>query len=189
MQPFSLRTLNLVHDWVSQVITPGDFAVDATVGNGHDTLFLAHQVGPAGHVYGMDVQAVAAQRTQALLAEAGVADRASLKIGCHSKVGAFIPQEIAVAMFNLGYLPKGDKAIITQEETTIPALQACLSRLKPKGLITIMCYPGHAGGETEASAVEAWAQQLETPHYLVMKAAPHNPRTPAPYLIAIQRNS
>jgi hypothetical protein len=63
-------------------------------------------------------------------------------------------------MFNLGYLPGSDKNCITKSETTLPALAQSLEILKPGGLLSIMLYPGHAGGDTEASAVIAWSKQV-----------------------------
>ena len=188
MMSFLLRTLPIVHEWVRNVIAPGDCAVDATVGNGHDTVFLADLVGEVGHVIGFDIQEEAVSRTATKLEAAGLLDRVTLHIGCHSEVGSHLSGQIGAAMFNLGYLPNADKSIITQTETTIAALEQCLEHLKPQGIITIMCYPGHEGGASEALAVDTWARALETPNYLVMRMAPHNPRNPAPYLLAIQKN-
>ncbi len=185
---FSLRTLPLVHDWVRQVIQPGEVVIDATVGNGHDTLFLAQLVGSTGRVYGFDIQVEAVERTRLVLAQEGLASRVDLLAQCHSEIETHVSGEIAAAMFNLGYLPNGNKLIITQEKSTLEALQQCLELLRPQGIITIMCYPGHEGGASEASAVEEWARSLEVPQFLVMRMAPHNPRNPAPYLLAIQRN-
>lgn len=185
---FNLRTLPLVHDWVRQVVQPGEVVVDATVGNGHDTLFLAKLVGDNGCVYGFDIQAEAVERTRLVLAQDAIASQVNLFAECHSAIETHVSGEIGAAMFNLGYLPNGDKSIITQEESTLEALQQCLKLLRPQGIITIMCYPGHEGGASEASAVEEWARSLETPRFLVMRMAPHNPRNPAPYLLAVQRN-
>lgn len=183
---FLLRTLPLVHDWVKQVVKPGDRVLDATVGNGHDTLFLAELVGTEGTVYGFDLQEEAVSRTSELLEQAG--HQAVLTAGCHSRLSQVVKEPVTAAMFNLGYLPNGDKSVITQEQTTLLALESALELLAHKGIITIMCYPGHDGGASEASAVEAWARELETPHYLVMRMSPHNPKNPAPYLIAVQKN-
>lgn len=189
----SLRTLSVAHDWVIQVISDGDTVIDATVGNGHDALFLARRVGDAGSVVGFDVQPDAVDKTRALLSQSSASDgvdyssRVTLHTSCHSRVGEYCQAEISVAMFNLGYLPNSDKSVITQKETTLKALETCLALLKPKGLLTIVCYPGHEGGEDEASAVNHWARDLDSAQYSVLKAVPHNPRTQAPYLIGIQK--
>ncbi len=186
---FSLRTLNVVHQWVQQVVKPGDLVIDGTVGNGHDTVYLAELVGEAGHVVGFDIQEEAVRRTAVALQAKGYGDRGELHAACHSRVREFLSEDasVAVAMFNLGYLPNADKSIITQVETTIRALEETLQVLQPLGLMTIVCYPGHAGGDSEALAVEAWAKELNSVEYSVMKATPHNPRSQAPYIIAIQK--
>jgi len=185
---FQLRTLPLAHDWLRQVIQPGDTVIDGTVGNGHDTLFLAQHVGAEGRVHGFDIQPAAAETTARLLNEHHLSAPVTLHTACHSRMADYLePQPIAAAMFNLGYLPRGDKSIITQQETTLPALDYSLRLLRLQGLLTIMCYPGHEGGESEASAVEEWARDLSSDTYRVMRLTPHNPRSAAPFLLAIQR--
>lgn len=190
---FSLRSLSIAQDWVSHVVNKGDTVIDATVGNGHDTLFLAQAVGTGGKVIGFDVQAEATDQTRALLVKQGVQDGVdfgecvSLHTVCHSQIYQYIQEEISAAMFNLGYLPLSDKSVITQTDTTLKAIQQCLDLLAYKGIVTIVCYPGHEGGADEAQAVDDWAQSLPTPAYTVLKAVPHNPRSPAPYLIGIQK--
>jgi len=185
---FLLRTIPIAHDWVKQCVVHGNIVVDATVGNGHDTAFLAGLVGESGRVIGFDIQPEAIERTQSSLEEKGLSGHVELHAKCHSQLDQYLTGGVAAAMFNLGYLPNGDKSIITKEQTTLEALQICLENLQPKGIITIMCYPGHEGGLSESSAVEEWAQSLETPTYLVMRMSPHNSKSRAPYLIAIQRN-
>jgi len=189
MSDFRLRTLAIVHQWVRAVIERGDTVIDATVGNGHDTLFLSQEVGEKGSVIGFDIQDEAVCRTREALSKRAGLGQVDLYVDCHSNMKKYCQDEVGVVMFNLGYLPKGDKSIITEEKSTLAALEASLSLLKPGGLVTIMCYPGHAGGADEAGAVERWAATLETPEYLVMRLSPHNPKSPAPYLIAVQKNT
>ena len=94
---------------------------------------------------------------------------------------------VAVVMFNLGYLPKADKAVITTVETTIPALEQALHLLKKGGLISIMCYPGHAGGDVESEAVEAWSSELAREDNRVAKYALLNAPNNPPFLIMIEK--
>ncbi|HET6423373.1 MAG TPA: class I SAM-dependent methyltransferase [Planctomycetaceae bacterium] len=135
----------------------GDIVIDATAGNGHDALFLARTVGPRGKVYAFDIQREALDRTAARLAEAGIS-HVQLVHGDHAHLRDLVePQhhgEIAAVMFNLGYLPRGDKTIITRAASTIAAIQAAMRLLRDGGTITILAYPGHAGGEEELAAVE-----------------------------------
>lgn len=147
-------------EWVAQILAAGDTAVDATVGNGHDTLFLAHHVGTAGRVYGFDPQPAALETARARLAEAGVLGRVWLHPFGHEHMATALPPECAgrlrAVMFNLGYLPGGDKSRTTLPATTLAALTAAVDGLAPAGRISLIAYTGHAGGRAEAEAVKDW---------------------------------
>ncbi len=165
--------------------------MDATCGNGHDTLFLARQVGPSGRVYAFDVQAAALRVTRERLASSDVLERATLFEQGHEAVQEALPTDVRgrvqAIMFNLGYLPGSDKTRITRPETTIPALDAALAVLAPGGVVTVVCYLGHPGGRDEAPAVEAWAEALDPHAYRALTCRPANPAE-APRLLIIQRD-
>ena len=159
-----LRLTELAHRICGQVLEEGDCVIDATVGNGHDTRFLANAVGSSGRVYGFDIQPEAIDLTRRTLAS--IEDnRVTLITGSHADMGDRIPAEhhgrIKLIMFNLGYLPGGDKEITTQTESTRLALEASCRLLAHDGLISIIAYPGHAGGAEETAAVETFLQQKE----------------------------
>ncbi|MEZ0575522.1 class I SAM-dependent methyltransferase [Halodesulfovibrio aestuarii] len=137
-------------------------AVDGTVGNGHDTLFLAELVGEKGHVYGFDVQASGLANAQERLESASMAERVTLFHDGHEKVAERLPEEIVVAgaMYNLGYLPGSDHAVITRAHTTIASLQALLPMLAANGVVTVHIYTGHEGGSAEGDEIQAWAATL-----------------------------
>jgi predicted methyltransferase len=143
------------HDVVRAVVRPGDVAIDATVGNGHDTRFLADLVGPAGTVFGFDVQPAALTATADRLASR---PNVALVEADHARMRELIPAEfhgrVAAVMFNLGYLPGGDHGITTTAVTTLPALATALELLKPGGVLTVVAYRGHPGGRGEAVAVK-----------------------------------
>ncbi len=145
------------HREVAAVLRPGDAAVDATAGNGHDTVFLAGLVGGTGTVIAFDVQAQAIASTRERLAAAGLLERVELVHGSHAGIAEHAaPGSVAAVMFNLGYLPGGDHSLITRREETLAALEAAMAVLRPGGLLTIVCYPGHPGGDEESAAVVAW---------------------------------
>ncbi len=153
----------LAQQALSGIVHAGDLAVDATVGNGHDLLFLAQQVGPQGQVMGFDVQATALQQARARIADAGLADKVRLRLCGHEHMVAALPADwpgnIAAVMFNLGYLPGFDKSLVTKAETTVLALSQALSVLRAGGLISLLAYRGHPGGAAEVAAVDAWLAQ------------------------------
>lgn len=172
--------------WVGQVVRPGDRVVDATVGNGHDTLFLAGLVGPAGEVTGFDVQEQALARTRERLEAAGTGARVTLLAAGHETMAAHVAPGVAAVMFNLGWLPGGDHAHTTTLAMTLQALHAAWQLLRAGGLLTVVAYPGHPGGSDELAAAEAWAATLDPALARVRVARVHNTRRPAPVLLAAQ---
>ena len=142
------RPLEMAHDFLAQVITKEDIVVDATMGNGHDTLFLAKL---AKEVYAFDIQEQALVHTQKRLEEAGLSN-ARLLLKGHEEADHYVNQ-VKAAIFNLGYLPSADKSIITQPRTTIQAIDKLCHCLIKGGRIAIMIYYGHEGGNLEKDAV------------------------------------
>lgn len=184
-------TLSLAHEWVNKVLSPGSLAVDATVGNGNDTLFLARAVGTSGQVQGFDIQQEALDRTQERLRTAGVADRVTLHRRGHHRMEETLPPDwkgrINAAMFNLGYLPKGNPTVITRPDTTLPALKQSLEWLAPGGVLTVMLYTGHPGGKEEADQVTEVLQDLDSRKFRTVCFQTLN-RYQAPFLIAVSRS-
>jgi ubiquinone/menaquinone biosynthesis C-methylase UbiE len=144
--------------WVAEALYDGAIAVDATVGNGYDTLFLAQAVGPTGQVIGFDIQKTALNNASELLRFAGTANRVRLILSCHSALATYMPRNrpISGAMFNLGFLPRGDRRIATRPETTLPALEAIFRVLDSAGRMSILAYRAHKGGEEEYQAVRQY---------------------------------
>lgn len=182
----------LVHEALRTTVRPGALVLDATAGNGHDTLFLAACVGPGGRVFALDCQAAAIAATRERLATAGFSGRVELIEGDHAELRRRLPASahgrLAAAVFNLGYLPGGDKAITTRTDSTLAALEAALDLLRPAGLLLVVCYPGHPEGAREAAAVTAWAEQRAgaQPAPLTLERIDPGPtRRPAPFLCKI----
>jgi mannose-6-phosphate isomerase len=189
-----LSILSFAHALVKERVREGDPAIDATLGNGHDTLFLCRLVGAHGHVYGTDIQAEAVEKTRERLGAEGLeSSRYTLWQANHADLLEFLPLEahgrVAAAMFNLGYLPGSDHATITSAETTIRALNAALSVLRPGGIVTAVVYPGHAGGDAEAAAVDAWAAALPQSEVQAMQYRFLNQRNAPPYVIAVEKRN
>nr|WP_143009189.1 class I SAM-dependent methyltransferase [Alkalibacterium thalassium] len=181
--------LKFTHALLYQSVEDGDIVIDATVGNGNDTLLLADIVGPEGTVIGFDIQRDAISATQNRLNEADLNQRVQLIEAGHELVDSFSIKDssIAAAVYNLGYLPKGDKSIITSPDTTIESLSKVLPLLKPGGLILIMVYYGHEGGAEEKEAVLSFAQSLPQKSYDVLQYAFINQKNSPPFLLAIEK--
>jgi predicted methyltransferase len=185
--------LDFAHTLATRALRSGGVAVDATIGNGHDTLVLAQAVGEDGHVHGFDVQAPAFEQTQARLQAEGVAERVTLHEAGHEKMGQFVPEAchgaVGAVTFNLGYLPGSDSALTTAPETTLPALDAALDLLRPGGIITAVLYSGHEGGAAEAEAVHEWAAALSQERADVLSYRFVNQQNDPPRLLAIERRA
>ncbi|MFP6892548.1 MAG: class I SAM-dependent methyltransferase [Opitutales bacterium] len=151
-----MRLVDRAHELLGEALSEGDIAIDATAGNGHDVAFLAEQVGSSGKVYAFDLQKDAIEATAKLLAEKGLVNVDLHQCG-HERMDDRIPTEIlgqvAAVTFNLGYLPGGDKSVVTQTATTRLALRAAMGLLRPDGLLVVVAYRGHPGGPEECDAV------------------------------------
>jgi SAM-dependent methyltransferase len=160
MSPFRTH-LKLAHQFWESLILPGDLAVDATCGNGHDTLFLAKL--PIAKLYALDLQAAAIAATRQRLVE-GLSASQLAKVQLIHGSHTHFPEEIhnvKLIVYNLGYLPGGDKSLTTRTETTLASLQLALERLKTGGAISLTCYPGHDEGAREEEALLAFVRSLD----------------------------
>jgi predicted methyltransferase len=168
-------------------VREGHCVVDATCGNGHDTLVLARLVGIRGHVWGFDIQKQAIVETGRRLDDAELSNRVTLlKIG-HEELALHVTVPVEAVLFNLGYLPGGDRSIITRPETTVAALGQALQLLVPGGIVAVTVYPGHNGGMEEQLTVEDWAARLDPRTYHSWRMGQTNVSTDAPYLLLIQK--
>lgn len=176
-----------------QHLKPGDAVIDATLGNGHDALFLATTVGKTGYLFGFDIQPQALVNTQQRLADVSDSARTQFWLHSHADMLSLIPTvwhgKIQAVMFNLGYLPGGDKRCMTQREITLQALQAAFRLLQCGGILTVMVYPGHVGGDTEAVAVEAWILGLGSDVAIVSRYASQSVKPTAPRLFVIEKRT
>ena len=176
------KPLELAHDFLAEIISKEDIVVDATMGNGHDTLFLAKL---AKQVYAFDIQEQALEKTSQRLQEAGLTNVKLLLQG-HETVDQFVT-EVKAAIFNLGYLPSADKNIITQPQTTLEALDKLCQLLVKGGRIAIMIYYGHEGGDIERDAVMDFVSQLPQQEYTATIYRTLNQINNPPFLVMIEK--
>ena len=176
------RPLEMAHDFLAQVITQEDIVVDATMGNGHDTLFLAKL---AKQVFAFDIQEQALEKTRQRIHEAGFTN-VELILQGHETVDQYV-SDVKAAIFNLGYLPSADKSIITQPQTTIEALDKLCQMLVKGGRIAIMIYYGHEGGDIERDAVMDYVSQLPQQEYTATIYRTLNQINNPPFLVMIEK--
>jgi len=157
-----VRVTERAQKLATDVLRPGDIAVDGTAGKGRDTACLAQAVGPAGHVHAFDIQPEAVASTSNLLEAAGLRERVSVHLRSHAELGAVLTPaqhgKVGVALFNLGYLPGGNPDIITRPDSTQAALDAAFAALRPGGRLICVAYTGHPGGPEESDIVLKFAE-------------------------------
>ncbi len=184
------RLTTAAHEIIKASVSPGDNAIDATAGNGNDTLLLARCTTPRGKVYAFDIQDSAIKRTTDRLSQAKVANVSLLKCD-HGDMLAAIPTQlhgkVSVVMFNLGYLPGGDLNVTTNGRTSVNAIDIALQLLKAAGVCSILCYRGHPGGEEETQAVRHFLRALPQHTYLVEQHMAHNDTADSPVLFIVRK--
>jgi len=214
-----LSLLELAHASVQRAVTPGSLVVDATAGNGNDTLFLARLVGPTGLVLAFDIQPEALENTRVALEKANLATQVRLFLTGHENItaclqGNAVPppvgrlaasltakslsdpalylsakSQVSAAMFNLGFLPGSEKEIATRPSTTLAALIGLLPAMLPGAVLSIHCYSGHDGGREESRAVLDWATRQPEDAWRVYRYETLNKKRGVENLILIERRS
>lgn len=178
------RVLPYTKFLLEQAISPGDWVVDGTAGNGHDTHFLARLTGASGKVFAFDIQEEAIQATAERVKEF---QHVELILDSHAKIKDYVTQPISAAVFNLGYLPKGDHSIITKAQSTLAAFEQCLELLKVHGVMLVVVYSGHDGGSEERDAVLEFVSALPQKSFDVLKYEFINQQHSPPFLLAVEK--
>jgi len=181
---FPPRPTVLAQQILAGLLRKGDCVIDATAGNGHDTQFLAECVGTSGSVLAFDVQPAAIAAARARIEQAGFSGSVEFILESHEWMGKHARENsIAAVMFNLGYLPGEDHGRTTETTVTLAALDVAAGVLKQMGgMLSVICYPGHPAGATEAAAVEGWMEQQAAKGWRVAKYGAIHTRRPAPFL-------
>ena len=177
----------LAREAIQRTVLPGDSVIDATMGNGHDTLMLCEAVGPGGRVYAFDIQLQALDETEKRLREHGMADRATLIHAGHERMAEYVKEPVKAVMFNLGWLPGGNHSVTTKWETTRLAVERALTLLSPSGIVVICAYPGHEEGAREERELTAFLSGLSNRQYNVLHQRFLNATSGAPECYVIQR--
>lgn len=205
------KTTELAMDITLKYVNQGDAVIDATAGNGHDTLVFARAVGEQGRVLAFDVQEQALENTEKLLQENGITvvrnfttktnsntadctktqneNTVSLILDSHENMGKYCTAEtpISAIMFNLGYLPLSDKSIATNAASSIKAIEEALKLIKKDGIVTVVLYSGHEGGQAEKQAILDITEKLSSKEYHVVYASMHNQANNPPEVLWITK--
>ena len=181
------RVLDYAKTLLRKSIDFGDVAIDATAGNGHDTLYLTELVGDTGHVFAFDVQQQALDATATRLKEHAVFERTTLILDGHEQVANYVDEPIGGAIFNLGYLPGADHTVTTHGNTTIQAIDNMLDMMKLGGIVVLVVYHGHEVGKEERNAVLNYVETLPQKQVHVLRYDFLNQKNDPPFIIALEK--
>lgn len=160
---------NWSHELFKLQVKPGGIYVDATMGNGHDTLFLCRIAGETGKVLAFDIQEKALQSTRQLLKEAGMEGKAELYLDSHVNMDQYLDEGTADGMyFNFGYLPGGDHNLATKADTSVEAIEKGLEILKKGGVMALCIYSGGDTGFEERDKILEYLKSLDAGKYVVI---------------------
>lgn len=178
------NAVKLAHYLLLPRLANAKCVVDATAGNGNDTLFLAANTAYDTEVWAFDIQQQALAVTEAKIAKYGLSAKTHLVLDSHENMGRYI-ERVEVVMFNLGYLPNGDHQLCTKSSSTMKALEQVLPLLVVHGLVSIIAYSGHLAGKEEQAVLEQWLSHLPSDNYTVGKwdMLNHHSNPPQMYLI------
>ncbi len=108
----------------------------------------------------------------------------------HQSHASFPPiaykKSISLIVYNLGYLPGGDKQFTTLAAETLKSIDEALKLIRPQGMISITCYPGHPEGQREEEGLIAYLKTLSNKLYTICYHQWVN-RHASPSLILIRR--
>lgn len=189
MYKYFNNTTSIVKELIKKKVKEDSIVVDATVGNGYDTLLLAELIGVNGKVYGFDIQKSAVDITKQRLLEKKLSERVSLLNDGHENIDKYVLENVDLIVFNLGYLPGGNHDIVTKTETTIVALEKSLELLKGNGLLLVTIYIGHKEGKIEKEYINKYFSGLNQKKFNVLKFEFINQINNPPLLYGVEKNN
>jgi len=173
--------------FLEKIIKKGHVVIDATMGNGYDTVYLGNLVGETGKVYAFDVQEEALTSTRKKVVRDNMEDRIELILDGHQNLDKYVKEEVSCVVFNLGYLPRAKHMVITKPDTTLEAIKKSLELLKPNGIISIAAYIGHEGGLDEKNYICEYLDNLDQKQYNVLHMEFTNQINNPPQLILVEK--
>ena len=143
--------------FISEHVKEGDLCIDATMGNGNDTLLLSRLCGKKGHVLAFDIQEIALANTRERLEKENAPHNYELFLDSHVNMGKYAE-------------PVSVSCIVS----SIQALTVSLSLLKKGGILMLCIYSGGDSGFEERDALLEWLKVLDSRKFLVIKTEYYN---------------
>lgn len=182
------RITEWYHAILESQMVKGGIYIDATMGNGYDTLFLCEMAGENGKVLAFDIQKLAIENTRKRLKEHGMEERVQLILDSHTNMAQYQEQEtVDTICFNFGYLPGGDHSLATMADTSVEAIEAALSLLKKDGILCMCIYSGKDTGYEEKEAILEYLRELDDKKYIVIANQYYNRKNDPPMPVFVYK--
>jgi len=181
------NALGLSKEYMDKKMENALVVVDATMGNGFDTLYLRSKLDEKAFLYAFDIQKTAIENTKKRLIENKIYSNIKLINDSHVEFKKYIDKKVDLIVYNLGYLPKGDKNITTLSESTLESIKNGMDILNYEGLIIITIYPGHIEGEKELNVISKFLKSVDQKNFEIMKMEFYNHINNPPVLYIIER--
>ncbi|MDO5724690.1 MAG: class I SAM-dependent methyltransferase [Tissierellia bacterium] len=180
---------DLAKFYIESYIKPSSKVLDLTLGNGKDALNLVNAIGDDGTFYGFDIQNEAIEKSRKLLESSKSKPKIILINECHSKVRDIITENIDFAIMNLGFMPGGDKTIITKPKTTIKCIECVLKLMSAGAFFVISSYIGHDGGDIEQKEIDILLKNINQKDFNIIKFTFHNQKNSPAIFYSIERKN
>ena len=177
------NTKNLIEFFMGSYIKDVKVAVDMTVGNGFDSKNILEIVKPK-KLYCFDIQQEALDNSKNLLKDFS---NYELILDNHRNFDKYVKDYVDFAIYNLGYLPNGDKLITTNSVDVEESVRKLLDKLNSKGVIFITFYIGHLCGQIESAEMSSFLKTIDQKDYTVLKFTFENQKNLPPYVVMIQK--
>ena len=177
---------DFVHSLIKEKIESDFLCIDATLGNGYDTLFLLKNLKENGFVFGFDIQNDAIKNTKKLLKNKNFS-KYKLIEDSHVNFEKYIKEKIDLVVYNLGYLPGGDKTITTKSKSTLKSIKSAMDILKKHGMIFITAYPGHNEGQNELNLMKNYFKTVDQRNFNIVKLDFYNQVNKPPVIFIIEK--
>ena len=170
---------------ITEIVDKNSICVDATCGNGYDTLFLAQSA--CKKVFAFDIQEKAITNTKKILQENSLLEKCTVILDSHENFNNYIQEKIMCVVFNLGYLPNANHTITTKKDATLSAILKFLDFLEVGGRIIITVYPGHNEGMAEKKLLLEKLSLLNQKQVEVLKYEFINQKNNPPFILALEK--
>ncbi|WP_099203263.1 tRNA (mnm(5)s(2)U34)-methyltransferase [Miniphocaeibacter massiliensis] len=181
------NTKSIVDYYINKFKNKEITAVDMTAGNGNDIYNIAKTVNINSKIYGFDILEKAIEKSKEKLSKLTI--NCKLILDSHSNIKNYIYTKIDLAIYNLGFLPGGDKNITTNYSTVLESLNYLITMLNNGGIVIFTFYPGHKSGLEESEKIEEYLSKLNQKEYNVLKFNFINQINNPPYVVVIERGN